>query len=252
MDDSDWVPGIFGTALDFDGSNDLVSIAAFDPPNIGTVALWFKASTSSVQQRPLGGHDAFEFNFESGGKIYNQFFAAGSEYTASTSSFNAGQWYHLAGTWDFGTSRQEIYINGVLDASSDVNADDDPGGPFTLSIGVRTGKTQYYAGLIDEVRIYSRVLSPAELAQLHSSGAPAEAPECPTLSGFAAQSQDLTADGLCEDINGNGRLDFSDIVRLFENLNTPEVQDNWMVFDFNSNGRVDMDDVIVLFERIIA
>jgi hypothetical protein len=104
---------------------------------------------------------------------------------------------------------------------------------------------------MDEVRIYSRVLSQVELAQLYSAGAPDEPLECPILSGFTARSQDLTADGLCEDVNGNSRLDFSDVVGFFENLNAPEVQDYWSVFDFNSNGRVDMDDVFVLFDMLI-
>ena len=163
---------------------------------------------------------------------------------------NADQWHYLVDTWDSNTNRQEIYVDGIFDGFSDTAANDDPGGPFTLSIGIRTGKSEYYAGLIDDVRVYDRVLTPDEIAQLFSEGAPVECPTL-TLSGIVAQSRDLRGDGLCEDINGNGRLDFNDVVMFFENLNTPEVQGNWRVFDFNSNGGVDMGDVIVLFEKFV-
>jgi len=72
-------------------------------------------------------------------------------------------------------------------------------------------------------------------------------PTCPTLPGLASPSQDLDGDGLCEDINGNGRLDFDDVIQLFEHITAPEVVNNAEVFDFNHNGRVDMSDIIELF-----
>ncbi|RLF47385.1 MAG: hypothetical protein DRN20_06015, partial [Thermoplasmata archaeon] len=56
-------------------------------------------------------------------------------------------------------------------------------------------------------------------------------------------------DGLYEDINGNGRKDFNDVVVFFKNLEW--VPDNEPVecFDFNGNGRIDFDD-IVLYEEL--
>ena len=59
--------------------------------------------------------------------------------------------------------------------------------------------------------------------------------------------QDLDGDGLAEDINSNGRLDFADIVALFVHLDSDEVQNNAAVFDFGGNGTVDMADVVALF-----
>jgi len=56
-------------------------------------------------------------------------------------------------------------------------------------------------------------------------------------------------DGLYEDVNGNGRLDFNDVVVFFDNLawcgaNAPSG------FDFSGNGRVDFSDVVGLFNRL--
>ena len=57
---------------------------------------------------------------------------------------------------------------------------------------------------------------------------------------------DLDDDGLCEDVNGNGRLDFDDAVTLARNIDTEVVQLNWQRFDFNGNGRADFDDAVRL------
>ena len=69
--------------------------------------------------------------------------------------------------------------------------------------------------------------------------------------GSGLATGDLDGDGTAEDLNGNGRLDFDDVVTLFEYFNSPTVQDNQAVFDYNGNGRVDMDDVIALFDMLI-
>lgn len=65
--------------------------------------------------------------------------------------------------------------------------------------------------------------------------------------GMLLPSQDLDGDGTNEDINGNSRLDFADVVLLFQHLDSIVVQTNSEYFDFNSNGRADMADIIALF-----
>lgn len=73
-----------------------------------------------------------------------------------------------------------------------------------------------------------------------------------TLSGMTAPAQDLDGDGKAEDINGNGRLDFADLVVLFQQKDSPEVQNNQSDFDFNGNGFVDLDDIVTLFGALAA
>jgi PKD repeat protein len=53
-------------------------------------------------------------------------------------------------------------------------------------------------------------------------------------------------DGVFEDVNGNGRVDFSDVVALFENL--PDARAPFQ--DVNGNGRIDFDDIVELFQEI--
>jgi YVTN family beta-propeller protein len=58
---------------------------------------------------------------------------------------------------------------------------------------------------------------------------------------------DSNNDGLYEDINGNGRLDFADVVTFFSNMQW--IKDNGLTayFDYNHNGRIDFSDVVMLF-----
>ncbi len=57
-------------------------------------------------------------------------------------------------------------------------------------------------------------------------------------------------DGVYEDLNGNGQLDFEDVVVFFENRESDAIQDYVDSFDFNDNGRIDFDDITTLFEEI--
>ena len=70
--------------------------------------------------------------------------------------------------------------------------------------------------------------------------------------GMLLPSQDIDGDGTNEDINGNSRLDFSDVVLLFQYLDADVVQLNPEYFDFNNNGRADMADIIALFRLIVS
>lgn len=57
-------------------------------------------------------------------------------------------------------------------------------------------------------------------------------------------------DGLYEDVTGDGELTQDDITAFAENLNAPSVKSNAESFDFNGNGRIDYDDVVELAEEI--
>jgi PKD repeat protein len=70
----------------------------------------------------------------------------------------------------------------------------------------------------------------------------------PTIAD--APPTDLDGDGLYEDINGNGRLDYDDIVQLFESIGRNAVGANAELYDFNGNGRIDFNDIVALFKLL--
>ncbi len=60
---------------------------------------------------------------------------------------------------------------------------------------------------------------------------------------------DPDGDGEYEDLNGNGRLDFDDVVLFFRRKDSEAITDHTDAYDYNDNGRIDFDDVNVLFEE---
>jgi hypothetical protein len=64
------------------------------------------------------------------------------------------------------------------------------------------------------------------------------------------EPRDLDGDGLFEDLNGNGRLDFADVVLFFKHKDFIEVNWGASLTDFNGNGRLDFDDIVKLFKRV--
>jgi len=71
----------------------------------------------------------------------------------------------------------------------------------------------------------------------------------PTVTGGSAPT-DPDGDGLYEDLNGNGRLDYEDIEILFSNFDADSVTMNESAYDFNENGQLDFDDIVDLYEEV--
>jgi concanavalin A-like lectin/glucanase superfamily protein len=73
----------------------------------------------------------------------------------------ASHWSHLATTFD--GSHQRLYVNGALVASRQVQSGKITAGSGPLRIGGDALRGKYFQGMIDEVRIYNRALSVAEI-----------------------------------------------------------------------------------------
>lgn len=61
---------------------------------------------------------------------------------------------------------------------------------------------------------------------------------------------DPNDDGVFEDLNGNGRIDFADVNTLFQNTERTDVQDNATDYDLTGDGTVDLQDVLALLEAV--
>ncbi len=81
---------------------------------------------------------------------------------------------------------------------------------------------------------------------LYASGT---APVIP-FPGTDKTPTDQDDDGKYEDINGNSRTDFNDVVMLFNNLEWTSDNQPVRNFDFNGNERIDFNDIVVLFEEL--
>ena len=89
-------------------------------------------------------------------------FVGGERNAVGSSALPLNAWSHLATTYDGAVVR--LYVNGVPAGSASI------AGAMAASTGVlRIGGNgvwgEWFAGLIDEVRVYSRALSAAEIQQ---------------------------------------------------------------------------------------
>jgi PKD repeat protein len=70
------------------------------------------------------------------------------------------------------------------------------------------------------------------------------------LPGYANPPTDPDNDGIYEDLNANGRLDFADVVLYFNQMTWISANEPVGAFDLNKNGRIDFADIVALFNEI--
>lgn len=166
-----WTAGKFGSGISFDGANDFVSVPdsnSLDLGATGTISAWVKPNQinrwNSVIAKGSANNDA-QHNYGLEINNTNRFLCilgngSASQTVSSTTTAVAGTFYHVACVWD-GTNLQ-LYINGALNASTAQNLTPS-GNASALTIGLFGGNADPLAGVIDEVRIYNRALTQAQV-----------------------------------------------------------------------------------------
>jgi hypothetical protein len=163
-----WVNGRYGKALSFDGVNDLVTVNdanSLDVVGPMTFEAWVNPRTlnswRTVLMKERSSNLAYALYGNTDTNRPSVEIAAGSNVdTRGSSQLPLNVWSHLAVTYDRTTLR--LYLNGAqISARSVTAAVTVSGNPLRIGGNLIWG--EYFDGLIDEVRIYSRVLSPAEL-----------------------------------------------------------------------------------------
>ncbi|MDE0085018.1 MAG: LamG domain-containing protein [Candidatus Poribacteria bacterium] len=162
-----WVDGKFGTALEFDGAGDYVAVAdddALDLTKNITLMAWFSPNDVLTSRRLMVKNDSIFVIFDFGNKNSIDFLVKPNNTHAesTTTDWKVGEWYHFAGTFDGKTMK--VYINGKLEGEK---ANDVPIAPSDLELwigGDDYGRpTDWFPGKIDEVRLYKKALSEAQI-----------------------------------------------------------------------------------------
>jgi hypothetical protein len=159
---------VSGSALNFDGSNDYVSVVSPTNMPVGnsnyTIESWMKPATQGINSI-LGWGNVGTVNQTnvlrlSPTGIVNYWWAND---LSVTYAFTLNTWYHVAATYD-GTTRK-IYVNGILAGSDTPVADShNVSTANNFRIGsFNTGTGEYFNGNLDEVRIWNRALPQAEI-----------------------------------------------------------------------------------------
>ncbi|MEK7654626.1 MAG: LamG domain-containing protein [Patescibacteria group bacterium] len=180
------IPGIVGQALNFDGSNDYVTIAdhaTLDLTGSVSMAVWVKHTSSTFKDWEAiftKGDSAYRLHlcgnitFCGGSPTDDAFSVAitgtgcSNNGTTSTVVPALNRWYHVVATYD--GSAAKIYIDGVLDAETACTGSISTNA-HALYIGENAESTgRQWTGEIDEARLYNRALSAAEVSVLYRAG----------------------------------------------------------------------------------
>src|SRR5215472_3864930 len=193
--------GKYGKALSFNGSSALVTIpdaASLHLSTGMTLEAWVNPSTVNANYRDViyKGNDNFYLEAtSSNGSVPDAGMIAGGSYADAfgTSSLPANTWSFLTETYDGSTLR--LYVNGTLVASTahtgTIATSTNP-----LQIGGDSLYGQYFAGLIDNVRVYNVALTAAQIqtdqATAVTSGPDTTPPTQPgTLTANAASASEV-------------------------------------------------------------
>lgn len=194
-----WVDSRVGLnkALNFDGVNDYVSVgsgASLDNIRTLTISAWIYPRSYGSGAAPLGR--IIDKNQASNGwilflcqatancsgtvtnsfKFVQGFSTTGGFWTATSNSISLNTWTHIAITYNnpsgLTTVNPLMYVNGgavSIDFTSNGTGTIADDSAITATIGARNSDTlRQFDGLIDDVRVYNRVLSAAEIQRLYS------------------------------------------------------------------------------------
>ena len=185
------VAGKHGDALEFDGKDDFVEVPLEDSITFSTgdsltVQVWVKTDDEPPKNDGIVGNyrpgtDAVWILSVSGddpaarGKMGFSVRDKGRANSAgirSTNFLNDDKWHVLAGVRDQKAKKIRFYVDGELIGEADDNTKDINSGQ---SIWVGEHLNRFYKGLIDEVKVWNRPLTAAELDQSGEQPSPVDA-----------------------------------------------------------------------------
>jgi prepilin-type N-terminal cleavage/methylation domain-containing protein len=176
-----WVAGKIGGALQFNGSNYAGTSLSW-PSSAGSVALWAYPTAYNSWVGPVG----WKYAASSGGYIlideggnggtgnWRGVFNPGGTSEADVVSsvpIAQNQWTYLVFTWNFSgtTASTALYVNGALIGTATWSGTPSSNiGPFYMGT---TGQAvnNDFTGKVDDVRVYDRALSGAEILQMYNA-----------------------------------------------------------------------------------
>lgn len=176
------VDGAIDKALWLDGVNDGVVMPTYDDfgSSVGSVSLFFKVTDFPISEGHLfyGSPDGSGDGFSGEDELHLTseddriiFFITGDGGNVNLSLTRSGnvaddQWHHAVVVWDI-DSTATMYLDNVA-----VDTDTHDANNFNLSQNVRLGRPtnnhRYFNGLIDDVRVYNRVLTTEEIEALYN------------------------------------------------------------------------------------
>jgi len=166
-----YVSGHIDNAGSFNGSSSFISV----PYNVGgdmSISGWVKFDVNSTDE-PIfnldnlsgSGTRAFQIKRRDTNELYVYFFT-GNDFVSPT-SLTSGVWYHIAVTFE-SNAALKIYVNGILEGQV-TNVTTRPTQPNVFLGKFGDGSiTGVLDGDLDQVRIFDRAITAAEVTTLYN------------------------------------------------------------------------------------
>jgi len=165
-----WVKGDIRTALEFNGRESTVDCGpgrALALKNALTFSLWMRPDRAPEGEQVLVGEstDSYAITYY---KMRAHFYInSGGVRNSARVAVPLGEWSHVVGTFDGKTSR--LYLNGSLRFTVESEGMDMVDTRHHFGICPRTDARSGYYGLLDDVRVYNRVLGDDEVLTLYNN-----------------------------------------------------------------------------------
>lgn len=134
--------------------------------------IWVESALPSGNTRGIVSH--FNANIGFAFALYNNAgtlqmqYGVGNgtmEWEAVNWAFGTGTWYHVAVVYDDAANTVKFYVNGVQQGTTQANTQSIGNSTAVVVIGIRSDGYPW-DGLLEDVRVFNRVLSDTELAVL--------------------------------------------------------------------------------------
>ncbi|RZS87427.1 alpha-L-arabinofuranosidase [Motilibacter rhizosphaerae] len=180
-----WTSGIQGeSALQVNGNGQYADAGApvIDTGSSFTVSTWVKLVSINGYQTVVSVDGSSVSGFFLGLRGDTNRFAfvqlssdspqAAAPFPSATFDPVPGQWYQLTGVKDTAAHTLSLYVNGRLQGTTPTPASWTAGGHLVIGRGKYAGgPVDFVNGSIDDVRAWTSALSPAQVAQLATTGA---------------------------------------------------------------------------------
>ncbi|HZB34248.1 MAG TPA: LamG-like jellyroll fold domain-containing protein [Streptosporangiaceae bacterium] len=169
-----WTPGHAGSALRFNGSNQYADTGAaiLDTTGNYSVSAWVRldrlGSFATAVSQDGDVNSAFFLQY-SGADNRFAFSFAGVRALAPAAP-QTGRWYHLVGVRDAASGSLTLYVDGARAGTASACLGDASTGPTVIGRAKFGGnQVDFWPGAIDQVHVFDRALSAAEVTELHRS-----------------------------------------------------------------------------------
>ncbi len=184
-----YAEGRLGGAFHFDGDNDRVRIFSAPSLDVGkgdgfTMEFWANPNssrTSTMIEYSIGLQRGVSLRQTGTGLSVDFKDTNGTSHIlGANNALPVGVWTHVAASYDRGSGEARVYINGQLQATSQIGSLT-LATNYDLNFGGQPSLVESYEGLLDEISVYDRALFADEISTIASN----EAGKRPPVSNVA-------------------------------------------------------------------